>query len=365
MSGKKSLDQIWQQMQAQRIAEAQRAASQERALYEQRERARQEYLQRMRMFEKIGPNTNNTPTSSSSAGGGGLRRNQPIVTTGQSVMYYFFNEENKDFSYFIYNFETDFLTKIKNITIANSPNIIPVTRGGFFIKVNNSENSNYDLLYINLSGDVIWQDSSNDYSVDIENFSRYVASYYQKGSSWKLVVFDENSQVKTFLFDNYIQGGGYSYDDIWNGGFVVLEYLDNIKYHVINVNNGTSTLIKEYSNEDYVYIYQYAYSDKILAVKNSHIFEVFDANSGQKISEFDVYDSDQIETTSWDFYDFSFIGENGSFITTGYDYDASNNVVIFFSGNSNTFSIKSVSDDYNYDYNSIYGQKNYRYSSTK
>lgn len=49
MSGKKSLDQIWQQMQSQRATEAQRQAAQERALYEQRELARQEYLRRMRM----------------------------------------------------------------------------------------------------------------------------------------------------------------------------------------------------------------------------------------------------------------------------------------------------------------------------
>lgn len=64
MSGKKSLDQIWQQIQAQKAAESQRQVAQERLLYEQREIARQEYLKRMRMFEKIGPNT---PTSASSA----------------------------------------------------------------------------------------------------------------------------------------------------------------------------------------------------------------------------------------------------------------------------------------------------------
>jgi hypothetical protein len=68
----KSLDEIWRQMQAQKAAEQQRRLAEERAIYEQRERARQEYLQRIRMFERFNP----TSAASAAAGAGGTVRTQ-------------------------------------------------------------------------------------------------------------------------------------------------------------------------------------------------------------------------------------------------------------------------------------------------
>jgi hypothetical protein len=357
----KSLDDIWRQMQAQRAAEQQQRVVQERALYEQRERMRQEYLQRMRVYEFVSPNF--SPSSAAAgSGGGGNRRITETSVSGESILYWNF-EEGK-FSYFIYNFETESLTEIKEISLSNMPSIIPVTRGGFFLQSYNTGdgNPNYLLLFISLSGEVIWQDqTSNDSDVDIENFSRYVAAYYLKGDIWRLEVFNEDGEQRSFEFGNPIEGGGYSYDDVWNGGFVVREDIEDIqKYYIINFNTGTSTLFNEVdTNTDYLNVYQYAYSDKILSVKNGNLFEVF-SSSGQKISEFNVLEEFDVE--SYWYNDFVFLNANGSFILIGFIEDTRN--IIFFSGESNQFSYKRVdTGDYQYYRYDVYNQKSYIFTN--
>lgn len=57
----KSLDQIWQEIQQQRVVEQQARMIQERALIEQREAARQDYLRQRNMYAmSSGSNNNNT-----------------------------------------------------------------------------------------------------------------------------------------------------------------------------------------------------------------------------------------------------------------------------------------------------------------
>lgn len=301
----------------------------------------------------------NSPSAGAGAGGSGNRR--ITSTSEQSILYYDFLDGV--FYYFIYNFETAVFTDLKQISMNNSPSINPVTRGGFLLESFNSTNSNYDLYFINLKGDIIWQDTTfddNSNNVDIENFSRYVAAYYLKdGSNWKLVVFDENSEIKSFDFENLIEGGGYSYDDVWNGGFVVRESVGTIqKFYIINFEEGTATLFNQVDTDlgESMSIYLYAYSNKILSIKNNTIYEVFDSN-GQKISEFDVLS--ELATSSWSQQELSFIGDNGSFVLIGYDITNSLYASILFSGESNTFSFKTKSSStYRQE---IYTQKNYKY----
>jgi hypothetical protein len=360
MAGK-SIEDILRQQAAQRQAQIQQQQAQERALNEQRERQRQDYLQRMRMFESL---NNTNPSSAASAGG---KRGNTTSISNESILYYNFNAGV--FTYFIYNFESEVLTDVKEISLENGPSgganpageasgIYPVTRGGFFIKSLNDTNSNYDLLFISLNGEVIWQDtSSNDSDVDIENFSRYIAAYYLKDGIWKLVVFNENGEIKSFDFQNPIEGGGYSYDDVWNGGFVVREDISDIqKFYIINFEAGTSTQFHEIdTNIDSLNIYLYAYSNKILTIKNGDLFEVFNSN-GQKISEFDVLD--EFDVVSYSYDDFVFLNDNGSFVLVGFIEDTRN--IIFFSGESNEFSYKRVdTGDYEYYRYDVYSQKNY------
>ena len=357
MAGR-SLDDVWRQMQAQRAAEQQQRMAQERALYEQRERQRQEYLQRMRMYEFASPNF--SPSSAAAgAGGGGNRQTITTSVSEESILYY--NFEDGTFSYFIYNFETKTLTDTKAISLDGNPDVYPVTTGGFFLQSLNEEGSNYyDLLFISLNGEVIWQDTTeNDSDVDIENFSRYVAAYYLKDGIWKLEVFNENGEQRSFEFQNPIEGGGYSYDDVWSGGFVVREDIDNIqKYYIINFSAGTSTLFNEVNiNLDDLSVYQYAYSDKILSVKNGDLWEVFSSN-GQPLSSFDTLS--EFETLSWSDSEFTFLDDNGSFLIFGFDNDTNDYTIILYSGLQDSFSTKVV--DHNeftsYDFDIAY-QKNY------
>jgi hypothetical protein len=233
------------------------------------------------MFEAL----NNTNQSASAASAGG--RSNTTSISNESILYYNFNAGV--FTYFIYNFESEVLTDVKEISLENSPSIYPVTRGGFFIKSDNDTNSNYDLLFISLNGEIIWQDSTSDnnpLNVDIENFSRYIVAYYLKDGIWKLVVFNENGEIKSFDFQNHIEGGGYSYDDVWNGGFVVREDISDIqKFYIINFEAGTSTQFHEIdTNIDSLNIYLYAFSNKILTIKNGDLFEVFNSTDGTVVN---------------------------------------------------------------------------------
>lgn len=67
MSAKKSLEQVYQEMQQQRIMESQRREAQEKDLFDQREKARLEWLRKMKMYEL---SSSVSPSSSSSAGAG-------------------------------------------------------------------------------------------------------------------------------------------------------------------------------------------------------------------------------------------------------------------------------------------------------
>jgi len=358
MAGK-SLDEIWRQMQAQRQAEIARQQSQERALNEQRERARQEYLRSMRMYEKIGPNT---PTAAASSSAGGRLNRVQKSTSNQATLQFSYDEDNKILYYFVYNFGTKELSEIKQVSLDSYPSQSPVTEGGFFIYADNNINSTIDMIFIDLNGNIIWQDSTDNQSdYDFENFTRYVGAYYLKDGNWKLVIFDNNSNIKTFNFgQNRIEGGGYSYNDVWLDGIVVVEEIGTIRrYWIINVEQETKTQFYEVDNDlgDYLNIYQYAYSDKILTVKNGDLWEVFNS-SGVKIAELDAIS--EFETSNWYDYEFTFLGDNGSFLILGNDSENGNSTVTLFSGETNTFSSKSIDrsiySSFNFD---IFNQKDY------
>ena len=301
--------------------------------------------------------------SSAAAGAGGSgNRRRPVSTSAQAALNYSFDGDTNTLYYFVFDFDRNNLTEIKQVTLDNSPSYSPLTEGGFFLYANNDKNSTTDMLFIDLSGNIIWQDSSDNQSdVDIESFSRYVGAYYLKNSNWKLVLFDKDSNIKTFNFGEYrIEGGGYSYNDVWTGGIVVLEEVGTLrKYYIINFEESTSTKFYEVDNDsgDFLNVYQYAYSNKILTRKNSTLWEVF-SSSGTKIAEFDAYST--FETSSWSDYDFTFLDDNGSFLIFGNNNENNNRTITFFSGSENCFSSKtldtSVYPSYDFD---IINQKDY------
>jgi hypothetical protein len=360
MAGK-SLDEIWRQMQSQRQAEIARQQAQERAINEQRERSRQEYLRSMRMYEKIGPNNPSAASAAAGSGGGRLPQNN-VSVSNQATLHWSYDGDAKILYYFVYNFGTKELSEIKQVSLDESPSEYPVTEGGFFLTSNNNESSTIDLLFIDLNANIIWQDSTdNQNDVDIENFSRYIGAYYLKDGNWKLVLFDKDSTIKTFNFGEYqIEGGEYSYNDVWSGGIVVAEYIGDIRrYWIINFSEGTKTQFYQVNTNlgEYLNVYQYAYSNKILTRKNGDLWEVF-SSTGVKLAEFDAIST--FATTEWYDNEFTFLDDNGSFLIAAYDNTNDNRTITLFSGSTNTFSSKvidrSVYSEYDAD---VYYQKDY------
>jgi hypothetical protein len=83
---KKSLEEIWNQMEQKRLFEKQTVEQKETELYEQRETARKEYLKVMRMYEVI--STTNTPAAAAAAGAGGGTKKNYFITTTDTVWLY-------------------------------------------------------------------------------------------------------------------------------------------------------------------------------------------------------------------------------------------------------------------------------------
>ncbi len=73
----KSLEEIWQKMQNEKLIQRAIRENQEKKLYEAREKARQEYLQRNRMYENFVP----TSAASSAVGSGGGRQQSIKILT--------------------------------------------------------------------------------------------------------------------------------------------------------------------------------------------------------------------------------------------------------------------------------------------
>jgi len=366
---KKSLQEVWVKIATQRQAEAQRQILSEKAIQEDRERARQAYLLKNKMMYELAFNPSATaPAAAASSaagaggGGGGRLRTQPVqVTSDQSVLFY--DQSNYITYYFIYNFVEEKLTSIKQLS-GNSYQVSPVTNGGFCIVTQTEEiDESFDRFFhfIDLNGDVIWQDSnlSSEYW-EVETFSRYSVPYYEKDGKYKLAILDLQG-VRQISFDHPIEGGGYSYDDVHNGGFVILEEVNSNLYRYYFIPDGSTTPIpfKEYDPQiDTVNVYQYAFSDKIVLITNYSSFEIYTYNeSGYSIiSDFSASEF----SNNFLFYDFSFLDSNGSFVINGQDNQNNNMIVLFYSGQSNSFSYKSVDDgSFNNEYE-IYDQRDYK-----
>ena len=238
----------------------------------------------------------------------------------------------------------------------NNGGVTPTTLGGFYIELPNNSLSLTQMYFVNLNGDVIWEDTTDIGQTYVEAFSRYVALYYPKDAGYKLAILDDdNFDVRVILFDNYIIGGGFSYDDVHATGFVVREDIGtNSKYWIVPDDSTTPILLKEWDTlSDNVYVYQYAYSTRIVLRTNDSLYQVYNSEDGSLVTEYDL-------TTAWSTYEFSML-DNNSFVFHGRNNDTSEYWVIFYSGPSDTFYTKELPDYYGIDYD-IYDQKNYKSS---
>ena len=149
MAGK-SIDDILRQQATQRQAQIQQQQAKERALYEQRERARQDYLQRMRMHEAL---TSISPAAAAVAAGG--RGKKPVIN-GHAEFILFKTSDLDNWQYVILDYLAETISEIKDTGIINSLNtsISIVENTGFIVKFGSS-NSTGSILFINDNAEII------------------------------------------------------------------------------------------------------------------------------------------------------------------------------------------------------------------
>jgi hypothetical protein len=353
----KSLEDIWRQMEAQRMAEQQRRATEERAIFEQREIQRQEYLKIIRMYESSSINNSAAAAAAAGAGAGGGGSRIKVSEVNNLILFIFSDDVIS--KYFIYNFDTNQLSDIVEIN-GSVYNYTSVNGGGYYIKTQDL-NGDKNFYLIGINGEIIWQDSNLSTEWDsYESFSRYVVPYYEKNGVYYLVVMDSNSQVRQITFDNFIDGGGYAYDNVHASGFIAREENgDQYKYWIIPDGSTNPILLKEYDNSiNNINVYQYAFSDKILAVTDNYLYEVY-SKEVELLASFDITETLNVINEDWYQNEFSFIGDqNGGFSFSGTDNNSGDKIVVYFSGVNNTFSYKSVSGNYDIEAD-IDNMKNY------
>jgi hypothetical protein len=241
MAGK-SLDDIWRQMQSQRAAEQQQRLAQERAIYEQRERQRQEYLQRMRMYEFASPSF--SPSSAAAgAGGGSIPSSQEEDFPQLSAQAYILTwaDINDSFWKFtVYNFDTGQLSDIITTDLLSSEWDLDfddrsVQDSGFAIGfVNQSNTDIFKIYFINVNGTVV-KSVELDRSEDSDfQYTENAGIYFGlSGSNYALYHFDgSNVRTHTFEFPMSIEVDDSGGDDVTAGGSIIIEAPNNTNYFI-------------------------------------------------------------------------------------------------------------------------------------
>lgn len=322
MSGKKSLEQIWQQIQSQREAEAQRQAVQERALYEQREIARQEYLKRMRMFES---STVNTSSSSAGAGGGRLIKSDKVQLSLSGGKSLFYIESGESLSYFVYDFEMGIKTDIYTISKDNSNVYF-----GYYI----SSNDGLFLLY-NFNGD-----EQNIYRIGIDGSYTIIpvtinTNRYSYGNYHIVEVINDDSSVDLHVFKGELYRK-YSFEDNVDIGFMKSGFyvrIDNNGVYNLYVVSGIGdlVLVDSFGTNLSVYTYIDRVSDLIIQLYEDEL-NLYNVD-GIKIYDYVLNLSFQYVHRIY------FIG--GGFVLALVDDNDYN--VLFYSAISNTITNKIIS----------------------
>jgi hypothetical protein len=229
-------------MQAQRAAEQQQRMAQERALYEQRERLRQEYLQRMRMYEFASPNF--SPSSAAAGAGGGGNRTTPSSDfpelSAQAYILTWADINDSFWKFTVYNFDTGQLSDITTTDLLSSEWDLDfedqsVQDSGFVVGFQNQSNSDiFKIYFINVNG-VVVKSVELDRSEDSDfQYTENAEIYFGlSGSNYALYHFD-GSNVRTHTFESpmSIEVDDSSGDDVTSGGSIIIEAPNNTNYYV-------------------------------------------------------------------------------------------------------------------------------------
>ena len=170
MAGK-SIDDILRQQAAQRQAQMQQQQAKERALNEQRERQRQDYLQRMRMFEAL---SNINPSAAAAAAGG--RGSKPTIN-GHAELILFSTSDLDNWQYVILDYLAETISDIKDTGIINTSgtSVYIIENTGFIIRFDD------DILFINDNAEIV------------ESVSRATEYTTRRNKEYFFILFDDGS----------------------------------------------------------------------------------------------------------------------------------------------------------------------------
>lgn len=363
MSGK-SIDDIWRQMQAQRAAEQQSRMAQERALYEQRERARQEYLQRMKMYEFASPTPASTaPGAGAGAGGGRLSLNVDYPELiQQSFLIHWVDAVSDEWKIVVYNFDTGVLSDIINTGLTYNSGSewyldrddYTVHNKGFTFVLRNGNTNKYKLLFIQPDGTLVATkdlDTNEDFQYT-ENAIIYLGELDGVSTCYHYT----GSNVRTHTFPdvdiNLIEVDDASNDDVTSDGTILIEAPNNVTYYLARP-NGDLVDVTDYlsvvGSSNIVMDYNISFITK----RNSDLssFKIV-SQEGTLSNEYDLTQhliSGTIDSNPY--------GDNCFF--HGFHDGANNQLFLSYDGDSNQFVALTFSTTINSDTQYSYTQKSY------
>lgn len=293
----KSLDDIWRQMQAQRAAEQQQRMAQERALYEQRERLRQEYLQRMRMYEFASANF--SPSSAAAGAGGSGNRVIPSSDFEKIIAEHFViswaDVETDTWKIAVFNFKTGGLSDTIDTELifdnenewVLSDDENAVCESGHSIVFQNSNTSKYKIVFVNSNGQLLGikdLDSNEDFQYT-ENAHIYLGEL--EGVS--TVYHFDGANIRTHQFPDIdiinIEVDDGSEDDVTRDGSVIIEAPNGEKYYIARPNGDLIDISSDMLGENN-YRLDYG-TDYIIQFDNDSNIKVI-SQDGQLKNTFDL-----------------------------------------------------------------------------
>jgi hypothetical protein len=337
MAGK-SIDDILRQQEAQRQAQIQQQQAQERALYEQRERQRQDYLQRMRMFEAL--NSVNPSVASSAAGGSRqvTISDFPSVS-GQSYIITWVDTNDNLWKFLVYNHDTGQLSNT-NVTdlVGTDWNLNSdekaVQSKGFSLDFQSSSSTERRLYFVNANGTLVGEkslDSSRDFQ-----YTERAAGYLGTLAGVATFYHFDGDNVRTHTFAGIsasnIQIDDASYDDVTADGSMMVEAPDNENYYIARP-NGNLVDVSQYFNTD-AGDFRMDYNTNFIQ-KSSDTYINIVSQEGSLLNTFDLTPFNEASgganytiDESW------FYGENCS----GADYNEGTvKLLVSYDGDSNEF----------------------------
>ena len=253
MAGK-SIEDILRQQAAQRQAQIQQQQAQERALNEQRERQRQDYLQRMRMFEAL--NSINPSAAAAAAGGRSTSVQEFPSVSGQSYIITWADDTDNLWKFVVYNHDTGQLssTHVTNLIISDwalNDDERAIQSKGFSLEFQNNTDDTYRIYFVNAEGTVVGE-KSLDTNEDFQ-YTERAAGYLGELNGVSTFYHFDGDNVRTHTFpgisvgDIEIDNAGH--DDVTADGSMMVEAPDDENYYIARP-NGDLVDVSQYFNTD-------------------------------------------------------------------------------------------------------------------